>query len=270
MPTKPHNLLSRAAGWVLARPELMLLLAEDEALAVEPPQRFQRAWFGLAVSGVLWGIVLTAVWGAAWKTFGHYLGFLIMPAAITVAFYCLLPFAGAVSALARQIGGASADRRSAAASVIVVALALCFIHLSPDRHRWELFDLPWWIEWLRPQDKLYRVLLLMPAWGSWAMLISLKICKPGEKTEPQVAALARGCDAIAVTVIMAVLLAASIAYFHHLGVGGQIAVPAVAIVAAVASGSWFCRASGGLSRQSLLAANLATQIAFLAAYLAGR
>jgi hypothetical protein len=247
---------------------MILMLAGDERLAAEPQDRFGRAWLGLAVASLLWGIVLANVWGISWMVFRDP-DFLVMPAAITLALYCLLPFKRAVVALGRQLGGQSADGHTVAVAVVVVVLAMSFMRLSPDWARWEFPRLPWWIEWLRPQAKLYRVLLLMPAWGTWAMLITLKFCRPGQRTEPQLAAMARGCDAVVVAIIMAVLLAVSIFYFHYLGLGGQVLVPLATIVAAIAGGVGFCHVWGGLTRQGLLATNLATQIVFVMAYLVG-
>jgi len=273
MSRKLHNLPFRAARWLLGRPGAMLLLARDEALAAEPPQRFRRAWLELAAGGLGWGVTLTFVWGAAWRIFGgHHWDnpYLPAPAAVTLAFFCLGPFAPAVAGLARQIGGASAERRATATAVIVVGLAMCLLRLHPDWHRGEPFDLPWWIGWVRPQAKLYRVLLLMPAWGSWSMLVTPMFCQPSERTEPQVSALARGCDAIAVAAVMGVLLAISIFHFHYLGLGGQVSIPLTAVVVGVVGGAVFCRLSGGLCRRALLSANLTTQIALILAYLAAR
>jgi hypothetical protein len=82
--------------------------------------------------------------------------------------------------------------------------------------------------------------------------------------------MARGCDALAVAGLMALLLGVSIFYFHYLGLGGQVLVPLATIIAAIAGGVGFCHVWGGLTRQGLLAANLATQIAFVMAYLVGR
>jgi hypothetical protein len=248
---------------------MIFMLAGDDRLAAEPPERFGRAWLSLVVGSLLWGIVLANVWGISWTVFRDP-DFLIMPAASTLALYCLWPFKRAVVALGRQLGGRSGEGRTAAVAVVVVVLAMSFMRLSPDWARWEFPRLPWWVEWLRPQAKLYRVLLLMPAWGAWAMLITLKFCRPGERTEPQLAAMARGCDALAVAGLMALLLGVSIFYFHYLGLGGQVLVPLATIIAAIAGGVGFCHVWGGLTRQGLLAANLATQIAFVMAYLVGR
>ena len=249
---------------------MIFMQAGDDRLAAEPPERFGRDWLGLVIGSLLWGIVLANVWGISWTVFRDPEYDLIMPAAITLALYCLWPFKRAVVALGRQLGGQSADGRAVAAAVAVAVLAMCFMRLNPDWSRWEFPRLPWWVEWLRPQAKLYRVLLLMPAWGTWAMLIALKFCRPGQRTEPQLAAMARGCDALAVAGLMALLLGVSIFYFHYLGLGGQVLVPLATIVAAIAGGIGFNRAPGGLTRQGLLAANLATQIAFVMACLVGR
>jgi len=248
---------------------MIFMLAGDDRLAAEPPDRFGRAWLSLVVGSLLWGIVLANVWGISWTVFRDP-DFLIMPAASTLALYCLWPFKRAVVALGRQLGGRSGEGRTVAVAVVVVVLAMSFMRLSPDWARWELPRLPWWVEWLRPQAKLYRVLLLMPAWGTWAMLIALKFCRPGQRTEPQLAAMARGCDALAVAGLMALLLGVSIFYFHYLGLGGQVLVPLATIIAAIAGGVGFCHVWGGLTRQGLLAANLATQIAFVMACLVGR
>jgi len=263
------RLAFRAARWLMCRPAVLLMSADDEHLAAEAPGRFRRAWVGLTIGSVIWGIVLANMWGISWKVFRDP-DLLIMPAAVTLALYCLWPFKRAIIALGRRLGGDSAGGQTVAIAVVVAVLAMCFMRLSPDWSRWEFPRLHPWIEWLRPQAKLYRVLMLMPAWGAWAMLIAVKFHRPGQRTEPQVAALARGCDALAVAGFMAVLLSVSIAYFHHLGLGGQVLVPLVTITAAIVGGVGFNRSTGGLTRQGLLAANMTTQIAFILAYLAGR
>ena len=265
---KLYRLASGAAGWLARQPAMIFMLADEERLAAEEPERFARAWFGLAVGAVLWGIVLANIWGISYTVFRDP-DFPIMPTACTLGLFCLWPFRRAVTALGRQLGEQSVEGRTVAVAVVVVALAMTFMRLSPDPYRGEFPRLPWWIAWVRPQDKPYRVLLLMPAWGTWAMLITLKFCRPGRRTEPQLAALARGCDAVMVAIFMAVLLGVSIFYFHYLGLGGQVLVPLATIVAAIAGGIGFCRPPGGLTRQGLLAANLAAQIVFVMAYLVG-
>ena len=67
---------------------------------------------------------------------------------------------------------------------------------------------------------------------------------------------------------MAVGLAMTIGYVGYLGLGAQLTIPAVTIVAAIISGLVMCRATGALSRRGLLAGNMLTQIVFVLAFLA--
>ena len=269
MAKKAGKLAARAVGWLLRRPGYMLLAAGDERLAAEPPERFANALWGVMAVSLLWGAAMVAVWGAAWKIFPDY-DLLIMPAMAATAALCLGPLRRAIAALAETVGGRDATARAVAAAAIVVVVALCFIRLKPDWQRLEYSVLPWWIGWLQPAAKLFRVLLVMPLWGAWSMLIAVKFCKPTARTEPQVAAFARGCGAAAAAGCMAALLGISIAYFHHLGMGSQVSIPAATGLAAIAAGVGLCRLAGGPDRKSLLAANVTTQIVFLLAYLAGR
>lgn len=264
-----RNLASSALAWVARRPAYMLLTAGDAPLAAEPPERFTLAWIGLMGMSLLWGIILVNLWGVAWGVFRDYEP-LVMPAMATAGLFCLWPFRRAIAALAEFLAPRDATTRAVVASAIVLIVALSFLGLKPDWRRWEFTKLPWWVAWLQPDAKLYRVLLLMPLWGAWAMLIAVKFCKPTERTEPQVSALARGCGAAAAAGCMAVLLGASIAYFHHLGVGSQVTIFVVTVLAAIGGGVGLCRAAGGACRRALLAANVLTQVAFILAYLAGR
>jgi hypothetical protein len=263
------GLVSSAQAWLAHRPAYMLLTAGDAPLSAEPPRRFHRAWMELMGISLLWGVILVNLWGVAWSVFRDYEP-LVMPAMATSGLFCLWPFRRGIAALADFLAPQEATTRSVAASAIVLVVALSFLGLKPDWHRWEFTRLPWWIAWLQPDAKLYRVLLLMPLWGAWSMLITVKFCRPDERTEPQVSAFARGCGAPAAAGCMAVLLGASIAYFHHLGVGSQVAIFAVTVLAAIGGGAGLSRAAGGPCRQVLLAANVLTQIAFILAYLAGR
>jgi len=264
-----HNPLSSVLAWLARRPAYMLLTAADASLAGEPPRRFARTWIELMGLSLLWGILLVNLWGVAWGIFRDYEP-LVMPAMATAGVFCLWPFRRGIAALAGFLSPRDATGRAVAAAAIVVIVALSFLGLKPDWHRWEFTKLPWWVAWLQPDAKLYRVLLLMPLWGAWAMVITVKFYKPGDRTEPQVSAFARGCGAAPAAGCMAGLLAASIAYFHHLGVGSQVTIFVVPVLAAIGGGVGLSRAAGGSCRRALLAANVLTQIAFILAYLAGR
>ena len=125
------------------------------------------------------------------------------------------------------------------------------------------------LQWLRPEYDVYRVLLLMPVWGGWSMLNLGLFCRANQATEPAVRALGGGCGPVRVAVCMAVMLAATTFYFDFL-FWPQLCVSGSAILAAIFGGRLICRFGGGLRRDSLLATNLLTQLAFLLAYLAVR
>ncbi len=269
-----HNPAACVWGWLARRPGYMLLSAPDERLAAEPPERFRHAWIGLMAVSLLWGLVLLNLWGIAWKVFRDY-DPLVMPAMVTAGLFCLWPFRRGIAALADLLAGRDATGRAVTAAALVLLVAFGLLGLKPDWDRWE--HLPWWLTWLRPvlpllrpQAKLYRVLVLMPLWGGWAMVIAVKFSRPTPRTEPQIAAFARGCGALVAAACMAVLLLVSIAYFCHLGTGSVVILCVVPILAAIAGGVGFCWRAGGPTRRALLSANVATQIAFLVTYLAGR
>ena len=255
------RLLALRSGYVL-------LMGGEGRLAAAPPERFAHGWLGLMILSLLWGLVLVNLWGGTWRLFHDY-DPLIMPAMATAGCFCLWAFRRGLVAIAELIGGRDATARAVAAAALVLAVGLCLARLRPDWHRGE-FEIPWWLQPLRPQAKLYRVLLLMPIWGGWSMMIAGKFTRPGERTAPQVAAFARGCGALPAAGCMAVPLVVSMAYFHYLGVGYQVAIPASAIVTAIGAGVALCRLTGGLNRRALLATNVLTQMAFVMTFIAGQ
>jgi hypothetical protein len=121
------------------------------------------------------------------------------------------------------------------------------------------------LAWLRPDKELFRVLLLMPLWGAWSMLITVQWCHAGDGTEPAVAAFARGCRPMAMAGALAAILILTIQYFTFLP-WTHLAVAGASIVAAALAGPVMCRATRGLTRRALLAANLLTQLVFLLSY----
>jgi len=268
MATKAHR-ASSAVAWLARRPGYMLLTASDEALAAEPPERFGLAWLELMALSTLLGVLLVNLWGVSWRIFRDY-DPLIMPAAVTGCVFCLWPFRRGLAALTELLNRSDGPARSVVSATLVLAVVLCLARLDPDWQRREPLALPQWLDWLRPAAKLYRVLLLMPMWGGWGMIIAVKFCRPTGRTEPQVAAFARGCGAAGAAACMAGLLLMSICYFHHLGLGGQICIPLVTVLAAIAGGAGLCRLDGAPTRRALLAGNVVTQMAFVVAYLAAR
>jgi len=267
MPKTPTSLLTSPFRWLIRRPSYMLLTADDEPFCRQPARRFKYAWVELVLISLAAGLLLVGVYSGAWKLFRDY-GVIIMPIAAVVAVFSLWLFRRAMLATAELIGGKNHTARALAACVLVVMLALFLLRL---RHR-EVPDglyLPAWAAWIRPYWKHERVLLLMPLWGAWAMIITGQFCKPNERTEPAIAAFVAGCGPLAAAACMGLLMAASIIYFSFLS-WWQLSIPLAAVLAAVVGGLVICRATGGINRRALLCGNLLTQLVFLLAYLANQ
>lgn len=260
--------LTSVLRWLGRRPAYVLLSASAEELAQEPPSRFRHAWLGLTGLSLVWGLCLVGVWAIAWDLFRDY-ELLLMPSLATLAFFILGPFRLALLAMLEVLTGRQGPLRAVVAPLLVVGLAMCFLSLRQDAYRSE-YAMPAMLAWLRPVDKMYRVLVLMPLWGAWTMLILPHFCRPGPGTEPPLAAMARGCGPMAAAAALVLPLAGSIFYFHYLGWGAQVKISAWAVMAALVGGVICCRASKGLCRQALLASNLLTQVIFLLAFLANR
>ncbi len=258
------QMVLRCLAWLTYRPAYMLLVASDEALAAQPAHRFARAGGGIMLLGLLHGLLLCGVWSLAWGVFDDF-NPLIMPAAATLLVHVVWPLRRSGPALAEVI-----DRRPGGgmtAAMLVVGLGFCFLSFQPQWYR-EEFPLPAWLAWIRPEAKFYRALLLMPLWGVWSMLIMPQFCRPGERTEPALAACARGCGPMTTALSLSLPLAGTIFYFHYMGPWAQGWISALTVVTAIAGSFVLCRLSGGLRRHSWLALNVLTQIVFLLTYLA--
>ena len=246
----------------------MLLTASEEALAEEPPGRFARAWLSVMVVSILWGCGSVVLWSWSWGLFRDWPpGILLMPVAVVLAVGLMGLYARSVVALAESLVGR--DGRQ------TVAVARPGDDLGADAPGDQgagttigPYHLPPVLQWTRPQ-MMFRALLLAPIWGGWAMLLAGQFCRPSARTEPVVAAFARGCGAMTATIVLAVLVAVTVTYFNHLP-WTQLGISATAIVTAAAGGALLCRRWGGLCRSALLATNMLTQIAFLLAYLVHR
>lgn len=251
------------AGW-------LLLSGSDERIAAEPAERFRDAPAGLLAASLATGIASCALWAAAWRVFGEPAMTRFMPAVLTAAMLILWPLRRAVAGAIDIACGRDPSARPLAAALFVLAFTLCMVLVSLEHFHLEK---PWpaWLAWLRlgRRYKFYRVLLLMPLWGAWAMLITPRFCRPDERTEPAVAAFARAGGPFRATICMGLLLAATIKYFAYLP-WQQLNISAAAMVTGPLAGAVLCRRTGGLTRRALLAANVATQMVFMLAYLATR
>lgn len=247
----------RLTNW----PAYLLLLARRGRFPVQSSERFGWAWLGMMILAPMIGLMLIAVWGVTWGVFRDY-GVLIRPAAVTAMFFLVLPMQSAMLAVAEAVGGKGPTGRVAVTIVLTILFTSCFMCLRPDMYRSE-FELPAFLQWIRPATKIYRVLLMMPIWGVWAMLISLQFARPTERSEPAVQALAKGCGPLVAVGSMLVPLAGNIVYFHYLGTGAQVTVPLVTILAAIVVPSLLAKHTQVVNRGLLLAGCLLTQLVFL-------
>lgn len=256
--------LAKSVRWFTGRGGYLLLTTDDQRLSLTPTKRFTWAWLEVFVLSLLWGVLMIGLWGWAWRSFGDEVAWLLPPT-LTMAASLLLMYRLAAVRTAELIATEAAHRPLLISVGVAVATA-GLMALKPQLYRQE-YSLPDWISWVRPMAKNYRVLLLMPLWGAWAMMIVGQFCHCRDRTEPAVAAFVKACGPLMAAGGLAAVLSLSIFYFHflpytHLGISGA------AIAAAIAGGLLLSRRSGGLTRSSLLAANLVTQLAFLLAYLA--
>ena len=243
----------------------MLMTASDDALSREDPARFTHAWPELMLLALGWAICSIGVWSGAWTLFRDY-GMIIVPALATLCLLVLWPLRRSLVTLAELLGGNNATARAMTAALLVVVLALCLVRVNAEVVYFKL-QLPGASFWLWPDWKHYRALLLMPLWGGWSMMVLGQFCKPGEQTEPAVAAFARGCGAAVAAVCMGLLLAGSIVYFSYLP-WTQLSISGTAVLTAIVGGAVVAKACGGLKRKVLLTTNFLTQMAFLLSYLA--
>jgi len=260
--------LRQVFGWLAGRPSLMLLTASDERLAQAPPGRFAFAWVGLLSASLAWGALTTVLWGAAWFVFTEPAGVLFTPVAVTAAAILLGPFRRAAVALAEALVPRDATARALAVSVVAAVLILALLGVRTHQYHSENL-LPGWLAWVRPVGEPHRVLLLMPLWGGWAMLIAGQLARVNEQTEPAVRAFVRGCGPVSAAGSMALPAALTWLEFQFLS-GWEWTIAGTAALVGILAGGLLPRLTGGLKRRSLLAVNLATQLAFLLAYLANR
>lgn len=255
-----------------------MLVRSDQALDTQPRQRFTSAWVGLMILSLLVGIASCQVFGGTWKLDNEYSRPLFIPPAMTVLFLVLWPLRRAVWATAHVVGGRDSTNvaTAAAMTVLMIAVALIAMPVQPVYDELQLparlASLRPWLTWLRPEYDIYRVLLLAPLWGAWAMLVVGQFYKPDDRTEPQVASMLRGCGAFTTAALMGLLTAVTLFYCpnRQWTQWAQLTTPAATIVAAVAGGAIICRTQNGLRRNGLLCANVLVQLVFMLAYLANR
>jgi hypothetical protein len=240
-------------------------MLDETRLQQEEPARFTRAWTGLMGLSLLWGLACIALYAVCWRIFGDYTGIPLVPAAAVLAASAMGLYRRALASLAQLLGRDRPTETATAAALIVAVLAMLLLGLRS----WKS-DLPynWWLALIRP-EMLFRALLLAPLWGGWSMLATCQLRWSRPCRDAITRALAAGGGFLAAPAMLVALLVLTIVYFNHLP-WTQLSIAATGALGAVAAGWLTTRLEQGLTRRSLLAANLLTQMAFLLAYLANR
>jgi hypothetical protein len=251
--------------WLVHRPAYLLMTAQGDGLQSQPPRKFQRAWIGLMALSLGWGLLSCGIWVLCQRAFepnAHG-----VPAAATGVVFCLWLYRRSLISTAQVLAPRDASARALAISLLalgVVGIYSAFMGGEGIRE----FDLPDAIKWALPYERHYRLLLLAPLWGAWAMIIAPKFCRLSPAAEPAVAAFAGGCGPFRAVLCMVLPLAGTLFYFQYLHWSWQVIIPVVTIITAPAA-AWICSRRQGLRHSTLLAANLLTQLVFLLTYMAG-
>lgn len=251
------------------QPAVLLLAGSDAQVAGHDGQYIGRAWLWLGVTGLAWGIMLALLWNAGMSVFGRQWAsdMPLLPVAIVLLAMGLGPFRQTLSALSAALDGRTVASQATLAGTLLAVLALCLLDLPcrrPDYATW----LPQWLQFVWPVPE-NRVLVLMPIWGVWAMMAPVHFCRPAEGAAPLVAAFSRQQPVAATALWMAIPLAATLWWLKFLQ--AWVALPAgMGLLVGCFGGILLCRRHGGVCRHALLAANMATQGAYLLGYLAGK
>lgn len=251
-------------------PAALLLAGRDELVAAWDRPSLRGMWLWMGLAGALWGLALMGVWTLASLVFRWYSGLPLMQVAALLTAIGLGPFRRCLLALGCAIDGEDGPGRAMMICLLLVGLALCLVCIDPPDPDWPTWmtGTMRWLQWTRPHA-LYRVLVLMPMWGVWAMMVPLHFCRPGER-EPKLLALWHKTQPVLGTAFwMALPLAGTLWELSFLRQWVTLPAAAALLAGGVASVA-LCRLRGGLTRQNLLAANMAAQLVFLLGYLAAK
>ncbi|MBN1942115.1 MAG: hypothetical protein JW849_02360 [Phycisphaerae bacterium] len=243
-------------------PAVRFYFAGDERFAEASLLRPGRTWIGLLLIGFLWGLASIGLWQGGRWLFGPSTGLCFLPSLLVAAGVLLGMYRRGAAALVRVLCGDQAVGCALTACFLALLWAGGLVELRPGYYLQEQ-ALPNWLAWVRPESKIDRVLLLMPLWGAWSMLILPQFHRPGA-SDAALQAVARGGGPLTAALVMGALLACTIGYFAYLP-WTQLTIPAAAILAAVGGGQLLVKRNGAMDRNVLLATNLLTQLALLLA-----
>lgn len=266
MAHRGDSILARVIRWLQGRPGILFLTASDADLQAQKPERFRWAWLAMLCESVLWGLAMAFVWNQTCGFFGETSFIWILPAAAVVAFMFLWPFRQGVVQAGQLLGRGNAANSQLIVSVLLIVYALTLVAAKPSTV-WDPWQRPSPWDWMLPGLDFSRVLLFMPLWGCWGMLIAGQLVKAGARTEPAVATMVKGCGPICSVITLLAPLGATWFYFAFMGSWQHLAISAFAVITAAVAGVILGRIEGGLSRRVLLTTNVLVQLAMLLGYL---
>lgn len=272
MTGRGDNLAARAAERLgLTGGAAMMTGRLEGCSEAETSRVFAPAWIGLAAIALAWGLLSIGVYVVArLATPERFVCPLWTPAVALAALSVAGPFRVAALDVAALLHLRGRVARAAFGLLLAGGWAWALAYLGGKRHfglASEEQALPGALAWIRPEMEAFRVLLLAPLWGAWAMMIAVQFRRPGAGALAAMAEFAAGCGPVLSAAVMGVLLGGSILYFSFLP-WYQLAISAGAILGGIAAGVLAGRRAGGLTRGTLLAANLGAQGGFVLAYLA--
>ncbi len=248
-------------SWFFRHPAIRFFFSREESLSA-PPDRLARLWIELLAVSFLWGWVCVGVWHGSQWLFGQSVRLSFLPNLLTAVMLLMVLYHRATICLVCLFSRNQIARTAILAAGLAMLFVAGMLVMEPGWYFQEQF-LPGWLAWVRPESKIDRLLLLLPLWGAWSMLILPQFQRP-DSEHVFASAIARGCGPFTAAAIMGALLAATIGYFAYLP-WTQLTIPVVGILTAVIGGLTLARRNGAMDRSVLLATNLLTQLAVLLA-----
>ncbi len=237
------------------------LTASRRRLEAAAPEELDSPVLPLAILSVGWGLVTLGIWEAVWRLTWPHLLHWIYPAAACAAALVLGPYRRACVSLARSLAPRGWRWRHLCWPALGVWAFACYHSLGWKTEDWPS-QLASWLAWLWPRA-MYRVVLLAPLWGAWAMLVTVLYHRPTPATDAPTRRFARGVSATATAAALATPLAATLVGLMYVSPALRFLPPAAAVVAAAVGGWLLVRRHGGLCREVLLGCNVLTQLVFL-------
>ncbi|GAF98263.1 unnamed protein product, partial [marine sediment metagenome] len=219
---RPRRLSGLRASW-------MLVAGSAGDIERHSGSRMGRTWLWMGLLGIAWGLGMAGIWALAahvypwWKWWQTGSSLPIMPVAAIIAALSLTPLRRVLTAPAHLLSNNPPAEQGAFAAATVVVLMLLLLGIQP--YRQESTGLPHWLTWVRPMAE-YRVLILMPMWGVWAMMVPLHFCRPAEGACTLARAMVKHQPVAATALWMAVTLALTLWELNFLGAWA--ALPAAA------------------------------------------